>query len=382
VRTLYHQNYSQIRTLPFLFIFGLAFYTATSAWPQDNSALQSVTLTGDQAGKELTANFSRATSLKQLKLDRASLSDESLNLIASFPALEELSLEECEFSDQLLPTLIKSPKLKRLRLRAVHLTDGGLARLQELSQLELLEIHECSGFSERGLQGVGKLLKLRSLTLSGSSINDSVVLQLKDLTNLTALALRHTKVSSSGFRILERFTKLKELDVFGTAVSSDFLMSIPNPANLTKLKLRASGLTSMALVEFIARFENATLIDLGENEIDDAALASISQLGKLEDLNLLRTKISNKGVRSLSKMKLKKLNLDDIAGVDDESIDELRLIETLEFLHLGKTKVTDVGIAKLVQLGQLKTLILNDTQVTTEGIKKLQLVLPNLRIVR
>jgi hypothetical protein len=152
------------------------------------------------------------------------------------------------------------------------------------------------------------------------------------------------------------------------------------------LKLRSSGIAPTQIALGIARFENVNALDLGENELDAAAIASVAQLAKLEDLNLLRTKLTNDAVQILcespANARLKKLNLDDNSAIDDKAIDSLLLVKSLEFLHLGKTQATNAGIQKLSALSQLKTLIVNDTAVTQEALDQLQSTLPNLRIVR
>jgi hypothetical protein len=77
---------------------------------------------------------------------------------------------------------------------------------------------------------------------------------------------------------------------------------------------------------------------------------------------------------------LKKLNLDDNAGIDDSVVDALAVFKGLEFLHLGKTKMTDAGISQLVNLPKLKDLIVNDTAVSDVAVKTLTQKLPGLKV--
>ncbi len=364
---------------------GFGIFPALPAISQEQTAAQAVALSGTEIDLNRLASLSKGPMLRQLKLEGAPISDEGLAMIASLPSLEELSFESCKCSDRLFEVLADSKKLKRLRLRSLSVSDLGLVKLSTLDRLELLEITDCTGFSQQGLESIAPLIRLRSLTLSGKAVGDAVLLKL-GLSNITSLALRHAPVSDEGFRVLESFPKLKELDVYGTTVSSDFLANIPYPASLTKLKLRSSSIASTQIVQGIARFENVSALDLGENDLDAVAIASVAQLGKLEDLNLLRTKLSNDAVRILcespANARLKKLNLDDNSAVDDSAIDSLLFVKSLEFLHLGKTQVTDTGIQKLSALSQLKTLIVNDTAVTQKALDQLQSKLPSLRIVR
>lgn len=365
---------------------GLGIFPALPAISQEQTSAQTVALSGTEIDLNRLASLSKGPMLRQLKLEGAPLSDEGLAMIASLPSLEELSLERCECSDRMFDVLADSKKLKRMRLRSLSVSDFGLLKLAALDRLELLEITDCNGFSQQGIESIASLIRLRSLTLSGEAVGDSALLKLKSLSNITSLALRHAPISNDGFRVLESFPKLKELDVYGTTVSSDFLANIPYPASLTKLKLRSSGIAPTQIALGIARFENVNALDLGENELDAAAIASVAQLAKLEDLNLLRTKLTNDAVQILcespANARLKKLNLDDNSAIDDKAIDSLLLVKSLEFLHLGKTQATNAGIQKLSALSQLKTLIVNDTAVTQEALDQLQSTLPNLRIVR
>jgi hypothetical protein len=98
------------------------------------------------------------------------------------------------------------------------------------------------------------------------------------------------------------------------------------------------------------------------------------------DLNLLRTGITSKGIEKLASLKLKRLNLDDIRGVDNACLTAIASIGTLEFLHLGKTAVSDEGVSALTQLKGLKNLILENTQVSPGKIEELRAALPDTEI--
>jgi hypothetical protein len=126
--------------------------------------------------------------------------------------------------------------------------------------------------------------------------------------------------------------------------------------------------------------QSLTSIELSESAIGDEALVGIGKLPKLEDLNLLRTKITPSGIGSLTKLPLKKLNLDDIAAMDDSAIESIKRFEGLEFLHLGKTKVTDKGVLELQTMSKLKDLLLNDTSVSEAAINELSKKLPGLKV--
>jgi hypothetical protein len=68
--------------------------------------------------------------------------------------------------------------------------------------------------------------------------------------------------------------------------------------------------------------------------------------------------------------------------VTDASLVELGSKTELTELSLKQTKVTDAGLDHLTGLTKLELLWLEGTSVTDAGIQKLQLALPNVRILR
>ncbi len=66
--------------------------------------------------------------------------------------------------------------------------------------------------------------------------------------------------------------------------------------------------------------------------------------------------------------------------IRDGDLAVLTLLVTLEGLGIHCTDVSDAGLTHLQGLTRLKHLDLTDTQVTPEGVKKLQEALPNCEI--
>jgi hypothetical protein len=121
-------------------------------------------------------------------------------------------------------------------------------------------------------------------------------------------------------------------------------------------------------------------LDLGETGVDDQGLETVLSLPALMDLNLMRAKVTSAGVQKLKGMKLKRLNIDDVAGIDNSCLPAISEMKSLEFLHLGKTAITDEGVAVLGELPNLKTLILENTKVSDAAIEQLKLKLPKTDI--
>jgi Leucine-rich repeat (LRR) protein len=178
---------------------------------------------------------------------------------------------------------------------------------------------------------------------------------------------------------LEGMTQLKEFSIFRARVGSGALAAVAGSKGMSKMRLRDSAITTEGVVEHIGKFQNLTSLELSESNVQDAALVEIGKLPKLEDLNLLRTRITDSGIKSIVGLKLKRLNLDD-TSVGDAAIPYVAQIPTLEFLHLGKTAITDQGLAGLKSLTNLKDLILTDTGLSPSAVEQLQKALPKTKI--
>jgi internalin A len=198
---------------------------------------------------------------------------------------------------------------------------------------------------------------------------------------LGALSLQDCAIEGTGFEALKGLTKLKEFGLFKSTAGDKAIESLAGSKEMTKLKLRASGVTSQGIQKHVGSFPKLTAIDLGETSIDDLALEAIAKT-TIDDLNLLRTPVTNAGVSHLIALKLKRLNLDDIRGINDDVFESLVQMPTLEFLHLGKTDVSDGGIKKLAVLLNLKDLLINDTSVSDDAIAKLKQALSGLKVKR
>lgn len=114
----------------------------------------------------------------------------------------------------------------------------------------------------------------------------------------------------------------------------------------------------------------------GDNEL--AKFAPIA--GRISEMNLGRSKVTDAGLASLTGMQnLKKLHLPNTA-ITDAGVDSLLALTNLEYLNLFNTKLTDAGLAKLEKLPKLKRLFVWQTAVTKPAAEALHAKLPGLVI--
>ncbi|XZE32625.1 hypothetical protein SH501x_003380 [Pirellulaceae bacterium SH501] len=263
---------------------------------------------------------------------------------------------------------------------------GVEVKLDAMGQLQLVdfsksELAKTTGRIDEALSQLQGQSKLRNLIVGGPGITDAGLQIVANFQNLGALSIVDSPITDQGLVSLQTLTKLKELSLVRLPIGNESLAPLVGNSSLVKLRLRAAAnVTDEAINKYLPKFTNIASLELSELAIGDASLDTVSRLPKLVDLNLLRTRVTSAGIKKLTGLPLKKLNLDDIPTIGDEAVSAILAIPTLEFLHLGKTKVTDAGIAKLADLKSLKDLLINDTAVSEKAIADLQAKLPNLKI--
>ena len=70
------------------------------------------------------------------------------------------------------------------------------------------------------------------------------------------------------------------------------------------------------------------------------------------------------------------LNLDNVKGVTDQSLDTIMKMTDLELLHLGGTSVTAQGLPKLYGLKKLKTLFITRLNLQPEDVQAVREAMP------
>jgi uncharacterized membrane protein len=115
--------------------------------------------------------------------------------------------------------------------------------------------------------------------------------------------------------------------------------------------------------------------------LDDSRISLISKLSEqIVWLKLSNTKITNKSMSEIAKLKnLNRLNLEHTA-ISDAGIAQLKDLKYLEYLNLFDTKITDAGIKELVKLKGLKKVYCWQTKVSQAGVNALKKALPSVEI--
>ena len=298
------------------------------------------------AGFGGSATKDRDGNVTEVSLRSAWVPDSELARLSSFPKLRRLDLSLTHISDRALEVLKDLPALIDLDLTyAEHITDAGLARLRDAKNLERLVL-EGAKITDSGVNSLTSLANLRSLNLRCTQITDGALEHLESLTRLEHLAIGGNRIAGFGLIHLQALPGLKHLDLSGAQLTDDGIWSVAlsdlniqtvaTLKGLESLNLAASELAGMATIPDGGIREVATL------RITDLGVEMLKQIESLRSLDLTRSRITARGLRSLSELpRLDRLSLAHIDRLDDSALGAIAQMKQLRMLDLSGVKVAN-----------------------------------------
>jgi hypothetical protein len=235
-----------------------------------------------------------------------------------------------------------------------------------------------SALTEAGLESLARWTHLETLWLSQSAATDRTLAELAPLKQLRVLDLGGTHVSAKGLMELKAFPQLRELCLDGIPLSDEATIPIGTLSELRVLRFYRAPITDSGLSN-LAGLKQLDNLQLGESLITDKGLPVIGNMTHLQTLDL-RAPVTGAGLRALHGLsELRWLALGK--SVDDAGIAALAPLKKLESLYLNQAHITDAGLGGLKAFPHLKTLDLSDTQITDKGMESL-IAIPALSDLR
>lgn len=212
-------------------------------------------------------------------------------------------------------------------------TPPGPAWLREFLDTDLFgRVIRAGAQNDASMACLTAMPHLRDLYLYGE-ITDVGLQQLDALPQLTGMEIHSDRVTNTGLAHLKNLSRLQSLELWGKQPTDAGLKHLEGLNQLEVLRLRLPEMT-------------------------DAGLEYIRGLTQLQELDLSQTHITDEGMRHLQGLK------------------------QLHTLQLSGTDVTDKGLEHLHGLPQLRVLVLYTmgSQISNQGVKRLQEALPNCKV--
>ena len=310
--------------------------------------------------------------LERLDMERAPATPESLAHLRQLKHLKFFYLFRATLSDDSMETLSTFPALEQIRCGQTRVSDQGLAYLKNLGTLRAIDLSDCNRVSNAGLESLSGLPKLTFLKVWGPQVNDAGLEHVAKMKSLRVLGLNDTQVTDDGIAKLADL-KLTEVHLFRTGVGDSGVEVLANMPTLRTLNLRDTKISDEG-VGYLTRLENLAKLDLSETNspgVTDASQEHFAKMTALKQLNLWSTKVSDDCVRGIVGLtNVTWLNLDKTA-VTDEGIKLLSEMPQLAWLHIGSNSLTDGVVPTLAKLSKLTYLNVSFTKITDDGFFEL-----------
>mgnify|MGYP001158796319 FL=1 len=193
---------------------------------------------------------------------------------------------------------------------------------------------------------VEQLEGIEHLNLDLAEINDDQLAIICKLDSLRSLSFMYTQVSDQGIRTLSELRSLQKLVLH-----------------------RQTSLSEKGLRE-LAKLEKLRALWLSSNTFDSRRLACLSKLEKLRELNLSDSLLEDEELEAILKGcgRLNKLDLSR-TKITDRGLANLHKLSELRFLSLDETQIGDLGFREVCKLSSLQRLAVSGIRVTDKGFE-------------
>uniref|UniRef100_A0A8B9KAV3 Si:ch73-173p19.1 n=1 Tax=Astyanax mexicanus TaxID=7994 RepID=A0A8B9KAV3_ASTMX len=339
---------------------------------------------------ELLRQLRAFTALKHLSLVNSPLiTDSGLSVLSSLLKLQHLNLSSCsKLTDSCLKPITKLQCLSFLALNKTKVSDAGMLMYLKSapSTLTQLGLNE-TAITEATLSELPKCVpQLRLLSIARTQVND--VSALAELHCLQTLHLDSTGVKEDSLQALKAHPSLSALSLSGIPVTNgNHMLEIISGLRLTQLTLPGRHSLTDAGLLYLSRQILLSEVDLTDyTQITDQG---ITQLGSMTRY-IFRVKVFKVYCLHSSAVFLV-INSDSfiycVIGLACTRVGDtvvrygLSQCPQLLKLNLSRTRITDRGLRFLYRM-RLNQVNLDGTGVTLEGVANLISACPHLTSVR
>ncbi|MCI4391501.1 hypothetical protein PGIGA_G00135280 [Pangasianodon gigas] len=249
--------------------------------------------------------------LVHLSLNQTAVTEETLTaLCVCVPQLRLLSITHTRVCD--VSALANLHDLQTLHLDFTQIKEESLQCLSAHRNLSSLSLHGVPVSSGDHTLEIISGLNLTQLTLPGRhSVTDAGLFFLCAHTLLSELDLSdYTHISDQGITHLGKLTRLKKLSLSNTPLTDAGLSALSTLTLLMDVCLNRTAVTSRGVTEFITRLPYLQVLGLSCTQVGDSVLKALIRCTELIKLNLSKTRITDRGLKFLHGMKLSQVNLD------------------------------------------------------------------------
>ncbi|EMI57765.1 leucine-rich repeat domain-containing protein [Rhodopirellula sallentina] len=282
---------------------------------------------------------------------------ESILLTETQVASVRHAVEACggtlQLDDRGQPTLID------LAVDRGSADEAGLRAALECTNLKTLRIR-AAGAPAGLLAEIGKLTQLEELYLQNVSVDNSLLAQtVGRLPHLRQLTLRNTPGLDDITPIATR-PKLTHLALIDQPIVGEHLSTLLEASQLVSLDLRMCSQLGGKDIASLSHFPRLKSLKLGEYGIDNESMDAVAKIKTLENLTIEDAAIDGGGLTALTPIasQIRTLRLSRCASLDDDAMQVTKAFTQLRVLLLRDLPVTGEFLANVHHPEHLDTLTL------------------------
>ena len=237
--------------------------------------------------------------LRYLRLVFSGMDDATMSQMPPLPRLKTFILIEIHIGDDGLKWIAGCRELEMLQIRSDPAGDPTARMIATLPNLRDLN-YNGHGTTEDGVEAFSCLSSLDRLEVYGKALGDRSLAAVSDLPNLEYLALWNlTRATPEWLGYLGKLTKLRNLTLLGPSDSVWNMASLAGKPKLWTLHVAYTTLGSASFSAFPSELP-LTRVSTFDTDIDDSAIDALIRARTLKNLDLTETYISKEALLRLS----------------------------------------------------------------------------------
>ncbi|CAJ0565961.1 unnamed protein product, partial [Mesorhabditis spiculigera] len=297
------------------------------------------------SGQSMSTVFRELRSLNETRVQRVHIWDSQLNIIPT-EMFEKANPRKLIIENSLVSVVragsfaTLGARLTELRLRnnAIKKTIDPEA-LKGLDHLQILDV-SANKISKLRADDLDSLTDLRELYLNDNAISEIEDGAFSALSSLRVLSIQNNQLG---------------------AISRNMFKGLEN---LEELYLENNNLAHVDWTAF-RQLKKLRVLDLGRNQLTSIDLQSFDKLEKLILNNNSLQNLKNVSIRDLRNLNYLSMDRNSLAQIDESDLRGLSGSPRLETLSLASNNISVVAAGAFKNLVSLKTLALQNNQITT-----------------
>lgn len=314
------------------------------------------------------------------------------------PTMVELAVEQARISDDALRELVNTNDLQRLCVKGVPISNAVLPDIVAIKWLRTFSVEETEIDAREFLRLFGSLgsdvwieddcIEIgdngrREVSWGGSGylyVGEVTGDDLPALANATNAQQLFVGQNISGVKDWSGVSQMQQLNYvqFLSPVTDDIWATL---ASLPKLKTidvwgKSQQITPTGL-KALARSRSLRCLTLRWAGLSDQCLIAVGECHELEELFIFANPLTSQGIKHLTGLqKLKWLSVSSCRFLDNEALNYIAKLKSLQRLNIEDTSINNRGLEKLFGMPNLKEVKCGNTTCTTAGLERLMKTLP------